>query len=230
MEKVQYTRLTKYFSFIACFILTGIFSSCAKYIDDPTPVDTTKRWLAYRQNVDDTISVKDGYVYLSTHNAISANGTSIASNNKFKGDFEVKISYSSFVASGNYSFSDQLIFNFSSPDIQNPLIAAFLTNDEIYLQDSTRTGVSKSSTNRAGEVYVKREGSTIYSWIRAGDDSLFFNKTNYYSEDVSLEVKVYSADNTTAHTSVHLDDIVVVGGGGFVKSNAFDENTIDFIQ
>ncbi|MBC7485971.1 MAG: hypothetical protein H7282_04395 [Cytophagaceae bacterium] len=197
---------------------------------DFVPADTTRRWLGYRQNNDDTISTINGYAYLSTYNAISANGTSITCNNKLKGDFEVKISYSSFVASGDYSFSDQLIFNFSASGLRDPLIGASLTNEDIYIADSTRTNSSKNTVNRYGEVYVKRTGSTIYSWIRAGSDSLFMNRINYYSGDLTIEMKVLSADHTSTHTSVHLDDIVVTGGGGFVKSNTFDEKTIRIVE
>ncbi len=123
-----------------------------------------------------------------------------------------------------------LIFNFSSAQAQNPLVAAFLTNDAIYLQDSSRTGTSKNTANRGGEVYVKREGTTISSWIRAGDDSLFLNKIYYTSDDVGIEMLVYSADNTATHTSVHLDDILVAGGGGLVKSNTFNDKTIKIIH
>jgi hypothetical protein len=230
MEKDNHKRVARYFGLMTCLVLSGLLFSCATYIDDVDPVDTAKRWLGYRQNSDDTISVRNGYVYLSTHHAIAASGTSIISNNKLKGDFEVKITYSSFVASGSNSFSDQLFFNFSSPQVQSPLIAASLTNDEIYLQDSTRAGVSKSTGNREGEVYVKREGTTLYSWIRAGGDSLFLNKINYYSGDLSIEMQVYSADNTTTHTSVHVDDIIVIGGNDLVKSNTFEENTVHIIE
>ena len=147
-----------------------------------------------------------------------------------KGDFEVRISYSAFVTSGNYSFSDQLIFNFSSPGVKDALISATLTNEDIYIEDSTRSSLSKSTVNRDGEVYVKRTGSAIYSWIRAGSDSLIMNRIDYYSGDLSIEMKVLSADHTATQTSVHLDDIVITGGGGFVKSNTFDDKTIRIVE
>lgn len=230
MRKVNYKNSVNHAVVIIGLILSVLLFSCVRNTEEVIPADTTKRWLGYRQNSDDTILTKNGYAYLTTHYGISANGTSIASNNKLKGDFEVKISYSAFVTSGNYSFSDQLIFNFSSPKVQYPVVAALLTNDKIYLQDSSKTGVSKNTFQRDGEFHVKREGTAIYSWFRAGEDSLFLDKINYFSEDLSIEMLVYSADNTATHTTVHIDDIVVIGGGGFVKSNTFDDKTIRIIN
>jgi hypothetical protein len=210
--------------------LVAISFSCTKYIDDVAPADPSKRWLGSRQNSNDTIAVRNGYVYLTTYKAISASGTSIVSANKLKGDFELKIKYSSFITSGSYSFSDQLIFNFSNPKAQNPLIAAFLTNEDIYLQDSLKTGFSKPTANREGELYMRRTGGTLFSWIRAGSDTLFLNKVNYYAGDLGIEMQVYSSDDTAVRTAVHIDDIMINGGGGGVSSNAFEENTIDIVQ
>lgn len=229
MKKKTPTTSTTLFVIIFLMI-SGMLFSCIRDTQVVVPADTTKRWLGYRQNDDDTITTQDGYAYLSTYNAISASGTSIVSNNRLKGDFEVRIAYSSFVTSGNNSFSDQLIFNFSSPAVKDPLIAATLTNDYLYLDDSTRVSGSKSTVNREGEVYIKREDSTIYSWIRAGGDTLFLNKTNYYSGDVGIEMKVYASDNTATHTSVHIDDIKVKGGKGLIKSNTFDDKTILIVE
>ncbi|MDB5272973.1 MAG: hypothetical protein JWO58_1340 [Chitinophagaceae bacterium] len=222
-------RTARFFSvFIAMLMLSGLFFSCARYIEEAAPAPII--WLGSRQNSNDTITVENGYAYLSTYHSISASGTSIISNNKLKGDFEIKISYSFFVASGTNSYSDQLEFNVAQAGSRNPLVAGFLTNEKIYLQDSTGGSSSKTTTNRAGEFYVKRMGSEVYSWIRAGSDSLFLSRTNYSMADLTLEAMIYSWDNTSNHTSVHIDDVLIIGGGNNFPSDHFDQNKINVIQ
>jgi hypothetical protein len=56
------------------------------------------------------------------------------------------------------------------------------------------------------------------------------NKLNYSTADINLKIAIISWDNTATHTSVHLDDLSVKGGGGSVLSNPFDENTIKVVQ
>jgi len=211
-----------------CTVLSVLLFSCARYIEEAVPA--TKLWLGSRQNTNDTITVENGYAYLSTHHSISASGTSIISNNKLKGDFEIKISYSFFVTSGSNSYSDQLEFNLSQTGLRNPLVAGFLTNDDIYLQDSTGVSNSKATANRAGEFYVKRVGADVYTWIRAGSDSLFMDKNNYSTADLTVEATIYSWDNTSTHTSVHIDDVLITGGGNDFPSDHFDQNKINVIQ
>lgn len=213
------------------FLLSMVFFSCARYIDDVPPEDTSKRWLGYRKNNGDTIIVNNGFVYLTTvYHPGLAIGTTITSNNRLKGDFELKISFTSFLASGDYDFSDQLLFEFPFVDGGKDLFTAYLTKDHLYLQDSTGAGVSKNTVNRNGEFFMKRQGSDIHAWIRAGNDSLFFDRSNYYSKELAIKMGVFSGDNSSSLTSVHIDDVQITGGGGFVQSNTFDENTIRIME
>ena len=69
--------------------------------------------MGQRRAMNDTITVNNESVYLTTtYQAGLATGTSIIFSNKLKADFELKSSFTSFIASGGYDFSDQLLIEF----------------------------------------------------------------------------------------------------------------------
>ena len=67
MKKVDYKNTVHHAIIVIGFILSGILFSCISNTEEVIPANTTKRWLGYRQNSDDTILTKNGYAYLTTH-------------------------------------------------------------------------------------------------------------------------------------------------------------------
>ncbi len=200
-------------------------------MDDVVPEDMSRRWLGARRSSDDSIIVSNGQVYLTTKYYTGLeSGTSITTHNKLKGDFELNIKFSDFDAMGDYDFSNQLVFELPFTDGSNPVVNAYLTKENLYLQDSLGAGPGKSTVNRNGEFHLKRTGSDVHAWIRAGSDSVFFDRANYYAKELTVKIRIFSGDNSSTKTAVKIDDILIVGGGGLVKSNTFDKNTIRIIE
>lgn len=204
-----------------------VLFSCKKSDDAPTPI-LANQWYSYKAFADDTVDVKNGFLYMSTKYGSSSSGaSSVVSFGKLKGDFELRIKYSSASMSGTSTFSESLLFGLFQPGVTKALVGGVLTNEIVYVGDSTTTFPDMQSTSaREGEFYVKREGSKYTSWMRAGADTSFLNKTNYVTSDLSLTMAITSNDVTVTRTSVHIDDVSIQGGGGAVRSDPFDENYI----
>jgi len=204
-----------------------VLISCKKS-DDPAPAVSNK-WYSIKAYADDTVAVKNGYLHMSTKfgSASSSKATSISSFGKLKGDFELRIKYSSVGMSGTNTFSEALGFALFQSGVSRALVAGTLTNEMVYVSDSSSTFPDMKSTSaRAGEFYVKREGSTLSAWIKAGDEISTINKTNYTTSDLKLSILITSNDATVTRSSVHIDDISIIGGGGGVESDTFDESSI----
>jgi hypothetical protein len=152
-------------------------------------------------------------------------GTSLASINGIKGDFEIRVKYSSFHTSGTNIFSETLGISLATVGVTPAIISGNLSNTSLYMTDTTSSvHTFKSTVNRDGEFYVKRTGADYTSWMRAGADTVFLNKTNYFTQDVSVLFEIGSLDHTVTRTSVHIDDFTITGGGGIVVSDPFDSN------
>jgi len=54
---------------------------------------------------------------------------------------------------------------------------------------------------------------------------LFFNRSNDYAKELIIKIGIPSRDIFSSRSVVHIDDIRINGGGSFVQSNTFDENT-----
>jgi len=203
-----------------------VLISCKKS-DDPTP-SVSNQWYSNKAFADDTVDVKNGYLYLSTrYNSSPSKATSILSYGKLKGDFELRMTFSSLALSGTNTFSEVLSFALFQNGVTRAVVGGSLTNEMVYVGDSSSTFPDMKSTNaREGEFYVKREGSTISAWMRAGEDTSFLDKTNYTTADLTPGIMISSNDATVARTSVHIDDVTITGGGGAVQSDPFDKKSI----
>lgn len=218
--------------FLLCALL--ILTSCSKK-DNPAPVPTNPgypntQWISVKQNQNDTADVANGYLYLnSTYSSLGARGTGITTVKKIKGDFELLLKFSAFKPTGANSISELFgcILSSDSPKTSNGTLSLLLSKNMMYVEDSNVVNtISKPTSNREGEWYVKRTGANYTSWFRMGSDTLKMNKTNYITSDLSLSCTIVAFDNTVTSSSVHIDDFTLTGGGGDVKSDPFDENDI----
>lgn len=218
----------KKLTFLIVLLLS--IQACKKSDDSsPAPVENkTINWYAFKQNVEDTIEVKNGYLYISTkYSSSSQNGDALISAKKIKGDFELRINFSSFNSNGINNLSEQMGFTLSRQGGSSPLYSGILNNNAIYIEDTVFVNtVSKPTNNKNGEFYVKRTGGDFIAWMRAGADTVKMHKVSYSTADLTLGISVASLDNTATHTSLHVDDFNLNGGGGEVTSDPFDENHI----
>ena len=217
--------------FKLAYVLTVfVLFSCKKGDNDTAPAPTgSNKWYSVKAYADDTVEVKDGYLYMSTKygSASTTKATSISSFGILKGDFELRIKYSSVEMSGTNTFSEALGFALFQSGISRALVAGNLTNEMVYVSDSSKTFPDMKSTSaRAGEFYVKREGSTLNAWIKAGEEISTINKMNYTTADLRLSILISSNDATVKRTSVHIDDVSIIAGGGEVESDPFDKSSI----
>ena len=224
---------------IFTILAISIFSSCSKKEDsnptpsNPAPEVPKTQWFSYKTVQADTADVRNGYLYMtSKYSDSESKGTSVGTVKKIKGDFELLVKFSSFKPTGSGIFPEGFGVILSATETPHGVISAILGRSMMFAGDSAKTNAySKLTTNRDGEWYVKRVGSTYTSWFRAGSDTLKINKTNYITSDLSFNFSVISYDNTTTSTSVHIDDFMLTGGGTDVKSDPFDENDItDIVQ
>ncbi|MBC7485629.1 MAG: hypothetical protein H7282_02620 [Cytophagaceae bacterium] len=208
--------------------------ACSKK-DDPTPAATdpnypTTQWISVKQNQNDTAEASNGYLYLnSTYSSTGARGTGVTTVKKIKGDFEMKVKFSSFKPTGSNTISELFgcILSSTSPKTSNGILSLLLSKNTMYVEDSNVVNtISKPTANRQGEWYVKRTGGDYTSWFRIGSDTLKMNKTNYITSDLSMSCTIVAFDNTVTSSSVHIDDFTLTGGGGDVKSDPFDTNDI----
>ncbi|MBC7485628.1 MAG: hypothetical protein H7282_02615 [Cytophagaceae bacterium] len=214
-----------------------ILFACKKK-DDPAPAPSpdnnvpSTQWYSFKSNSGDTAKALDGYLYLtSTYTAGTTGGTSVASVKKIKGDFELLVKFSSFNPPTISYPLESFGIILAASETHHGTISCVLLKDYMYVNDSSASTTSPKSTHyREGEWYVKRVGADYTSWFRAGSDTLKLNKTNYITSDLSLSFSVGSFDNTSHSTSVHIDDFTLTGGGGDVKSDAFDQNDITSIN
>ena len=216
---------------IFLLVLTSVIVSCKKKnSDDPSSV--TPKWFATRQNASDIATVSNGVAYLKTSNngSQSPNGLSLSSFNKLKGDFVIKLSFSSFSTSGANSLSEWFTVGLSDQESVHPLVASILTNTEMYLEDNNVDYQVKSTTNREGEFYAKRVGADFFTWCRVGSDTLRMDKLNYSTKDVSIFMNITGMDNTATNTSIQIKDVLISGGGGLLTTDTFDNNTISVIR
>lgn len=207
--------------------LSAYMWSCKPSESSSDPVPSYTQWYAHKQNTDDTINDVNGYLYLSTkYTAVPRIGTSVSSITSIKGDFEIRVKYSSYHTSGSHPFSEVLGFSLAANGITPAIISGNFANTSMYITDTSSTTVPtfKTTTNRDGEFYVKRLGSSYTCWMRAGADTVYLNKTNYITQDVSMVFEIGALDNTTNRTSVHIDDFTITGGSGAVVSDSFDAN------
>ncbi len=216
------------------FALSSVLflSACSKK-DDPAPSDSNfpaTQWYSYKGYNEDTVEVKNGYLYL-TANYVSDNskGTTIGSFKTIKGDFELLVKYSAFAATGTNTNSETFgaFLTKTSGQTATPVLSAIIGNTLMYAQDSVVANtLFKSTSNREGEWYVKRTGSDMTSWFRAGNDTLKLNKMNYTAADLTMNFSIAAFDNTPAKTSIQIDDFTITGGGGDMLSDPFDTNDI----
>ena len=221
-----------YFLLLTTFML--IFSSCKKSSSsDPSPSAPSTEWFSIRQSTADTARTMNGYLYLTTSYLTGTTpgnplGTEVITVKKIKGDFELLAKYSSFHTTGTNSTSSTfgMILSSDNPNPSNGVLSGILEIDAMYAEDSSfaTNTLTKATTSREGEWYVKRTGGDYVSWFRAGSDTLFMNKTNYITSDLSFEVSIGAFDNTATNCSVHIDDFQLTGGGTDVSSDPFDKS------
>lgn len=222
----------KYIIFVLPIVL--FLSACSKKNDDPAPAPNinntplSTQWYSYKSNSVDTAKVINGYLYLtSTYLSSTQRSTSVGSDKKIKGDFELLVKFSSFNPPNiNYPL-ESFGMILSASETPHGVISCTLLKDFMYVNDSSASATSPKSTHfREGEWYVKRIGADYTSWFRAGSDTLKLNKTNYITSDLSMHFSASSFENASYSTSVHIDDFTLSGGGSDVKSDPFDVNDI----
>lgn len=213
-----------------------IISACSKK-DDPAPASNdnpdlpTTQWYAYKGNEADTVQVMNGYLYMtSKYVATKTKSTAVSSFRKIKGDFELRVKFSSFTPTGTNITSETFSCFLTKIEGQSatPILSGILGKNYMYAEDSTPANtLIKPSTNREGEWYVKRVGSDYTTWLRAGTDTLKLNKTNYSAADLTMNFAIDASDNTPTKTSVHIDDFILTGGlGTDASTDSFDENSV----
>lgn len=211
------------------YLLPVLFFISCKKKDDPTPAtDVAKQWYYVKANNDDTVNVENGYLYMSTEYPYDSphSTTSLLSRNTLKGDFELRIKYSSVGMSATNPGA--LFFGLIEEDNPMSIMNAHLSNDIVYTHDSTSTRPDiKSTTAREGEWYVKRTGGNYKVWMRAGADTSFIEKENYSTGNLTIGISIASSNTAVARTTVHIDDISIEGGGGDLVSDPFDKNSIE---
>lgn len=212
-----------------------LVSACSKKDDDPAPAPTnvypTTQWYGNKGNSVDTIDVLNGYLYMtSKHKSGSAKSTSVGSFRKIKGDFELRVQYSDFRATGTNPTSETFAVFLTKMQGQTvtPILTGILGNEYMYAEDSDIANTQiKSTSNTSGEWYVKRTGSDFTTWFRAGTDTLFLNKTNYTAADLYMNFSINASDNTPTKTSVQIDDFSLTGSSASeAASDSFDSKDL----
>ena len=219
--------------FKVCLLSLIVISySCKKSSDsssNPAP-SFPAEWYSLKQNSNDTVLVQGGYLYLQTsYNAgnTSKTATSATTYGQISGDFEFTVNFSSFSPKGSKYASDVFAFLLVPSGGGIPVISGNLTDSMLYIMDNTLSSPTlKYTTNRQGTIYVKRIGANYTSWMCAGTDTVYLNKTNYSTAPLNLGFEIGSLDNTATHTSVHVQNFVIKGGGGVVVSDPFTKNTV----
>lgn len=212
------------------FILPALFLiSCKNKGDDPAPAfSISQQWYSVKAFSNDTVKVKDGYLYMSTKygsGTVGRGSTSVGTFKRLKGDFELRIKFSNVIMTGT-DLSETVGFALFQDGADPAVLAGQVSNQTIMVSEpSTFPDVQPRTTND-GEFYVKRVGGNYTSWIKVGDNTSSLNKTDYFTGDLGVSMYIFSEDETATRTSVHIDDVIITDGGGKVVSDTFDKNNI----
>ncbi|MCX6181092.1 MAG: hypothetical protein NT150_04090 [Bacteroidetes bacterium] len=221
---------------IACLAL---FSCEKKNVDDNVDdnnIDTCAKVWTVKKSVGASVSasISGGYLLLSSTNTAASSVPLTIYQNGISGDFEATFSYENFESGTGVGGYVQLAVTDTLGATGNRCTAGIGTLPVVGISavvDSTGSDnshiVLKSSTSTSGTFNMKRLGKLLTVTTISGTDTAKVSSSfSSNALQVGFQLGNNNATAISGITSIKITDFTIVNGGGVVKSDKFDCNSI----